>query len=612
LRVAASGFVRITGSIDHVYEDWRSGRHRVLEYKLTPPSPIHGDLMQVSAYALLHDRQHSTRPDVALFYLLPEHRVFEKSWNEVWNERDKVYDYIASLAAWESYDEHSRRGIKPPGDTSACAICPWAATCEARLGPKSEGEFVHDWEESAPGHEEPETAVRAPEPLDIDDDESEEEPTPAPSAASSRRAAAGEKGIVFGTAPGGATVVVPVSVLNTHVAVVGAAGSGKTWTAKVIAEEAIRNGVPVVAIDPQGDLVQFLALRSESDIPEAERPLYREFRERVEARIYTPGTSHGRRLSLNPIRLPDRAALRERFPDPVRRDEEERAIVDAIASNLVRLAGIGGDTEAQTSLLFQLLLSSLDSGVAGLADVVDRLRDPELAGVSDPDALIKKSEREKLARRLNSHVLGPAATLFEGGEPLDMAAMIRPSTAGKIPLNVIYLNALTSDAQKHFFVATLASEIYRWMVTQLDARGGTNLLFYIDEARDYIPAGSSTPPAKQPLIRLFTQGRKYGVGCLLCTQSPRSVDYNVFGNCSTKLIGRLEAAQDVERVREWFTTGSAPEWLAGRKGAEKGSFIGRFAEGGPAEGTLLTSRTLFSIHEGAWSPDRVEREVREV
>ena len=178
---------------------------------------------------------------------------------------------------------------------------------------------------------------------------------------------------------------------------------------------------------------------------------------------------------------------------------------------------------------------------------------------------------------------------------------------------MIYLNALADDDQKHFFVAALAAEVYRWMITSLDAasRAGPSLLFYLDEARDFIPAGTAKPPAKGPLIRLFTQGRKYGVACLLCTQSPRSVDYNVFGNCSTKLVGRLESAQDLERVAEWFTTeGPAPPWLAGRKGAEAGSFVGRWPRIAPAlEGQAFRSRPLFSLHEGAWSPDRLEREV---
>src|SRR5262249_10124901 len=157
---------------------------------------------------------------------------------------------------------------------------------------------------------------------------------------------------------------------------------------------------------------------------------------------------------------------------------------------------------------------------------------------------------EKLARKLNTLVEGPASRLFQGGTRLDFTELNRPSRPGGVPLNVVYLNALSSDHEKNFFLASLATELYRWMITSApDSPSGVNLPFDIDEARDWIPAGGRMPPAKQPLIRLFTQGRKYGVGCLLCTQSPRSVDYNVFGNTSTKFVGRLEASQDVDRVR---------------------------------------------------------------
>ncbi len=85
----------------------------------------------------------------------------------------------------------------------------------------------------------------------------------------------------------------------------------------------------------------------------------------------------------------------------------------------------------------------------------------------------------------------------------------------------------------------------------------------------------------------------------------------LFGNCSTKLVGRLESAQDLERVSEWFATEGrpAPSWLSGRKGAEAGSFVARWPGMLPAlEGQPFRSRPLFSLHEGAWSPDRLARE----
>ena len=31
-------------------------------------------------------------------------------------------------------------------------------------------------------------------------------------------------------------------------------------------------------------------------------------------------------------------------------------------------------------------------------------------------------------------------------------------------MNILYVNALTDDDQKHFFIAALAAEIYHWMI----------------------------------------------------------------------------------------------------------------------------------------------------
>jgi hypothetical protein len=54
-----------------------------------------------------------------------------------------------------------------------------------------------------------------------------------------------------------------------------------------------------------------------------------------------------------------------------------------------------------------------------------------------------------------------------------------------------------------------------------------------------------------------------------------------------------------------------PEWVADRKGAERGTFVGRWpAIASSVEGRVFKSRELFSMHEGAWTPDRLEREVR--
>ena len=211
------------------------------------------------------------------------------------------------------------------------------------------------------------------------------------------------------------------------------------------------------------------------------------------------------------------------------------------ASQLVGLAKVGGEEDSQQTFLLQLL-RRLTPATAEAAEVdlaPDRRRrsaTPRRSGWTTPTSSSRRrSGRSWPASSTACCTARPPASTA-AGPALDLDALCRAEAPGKTPLNVIYLNALADDDQKHFFVAALAAEVYRWMVTSLDpSRAGPSLLFYLDEARDYIPAGTAKPPAKAPLIRLFTQGRKYGVACLLCTQSPRSVDYNVFGNCSTKL-----------------------------------------------------------------------------
>jgi hypothetical protein len=321
--------VHVTGILDYVFFDWRAGGHRIIDYKLTPAHEPTGDLFQVGLYALMHNLQHHTQPSVGVLYLHPHRLMAEMPWEQVYESRHKVFDLLASMADWIDYDETSGRGLKPRGEPTACAHCKWDRDnqCARRLGPKHEGRRHHHWSDAPAGAGrpvEPRITVRAVEgeaasPADIVVHVIAEAATPrvarhattptAPKPDPSTMSPPTPDDLRIGAVGlDGLPVGLPLAALPTHVAVVGAAGSGKTWMAKVVAEEAVRLGVPVLAIDPQGDLVQFLRPSIRLDgLSLADQDACREFLARVEPRVWTPGTNHGRRLTLEPLRLPTRA-----------------------------------------------------------------------------------------------------------------------------------------------------------------------------------------------------------------------------------------------------------------------------------------------------------------
>ena len=68
----------------------------------------------------------------------------------------------------------------------------------------------------------------------------------------------------------GARLELDPADLLTHGLIVGMTGSGKTGLAVVLLEELLRQGVPVIAIDPKGDLGNLLLLFDGLDAPSLE------------------------------------------------------------------------------------------------------------------------------------------------------------------------------------------------------------------------------------------------------------------------------------------------------------------------------------------------------
>jgi DNA helicase HerA-like ATPase len=101
---------------------------------------------------------------------------------------------------------------------------------------------------------------------------------------------------------------------------------------------------------------------------------------------------------------------------------------------------------------------------------------------------------------------------------------------------------LGSPKAQQIFVGQLTQAYFAWAKKR--PTNHPQGLLVIDEAKEFAPALKTTP-AKTALIRFASQARKYGLGLILATQEPKSVDNQIIGNCNTQFFGRLSSPTSI-------------------------------------------------------------------
>jgi hypothetical protein len=365
--------------------------------------------------------------------------------------------------------------------------------------------------------------------------------------------------------------------LVTHAVCVGMTGSGKTGLCLNLIEEAAIDGVPVIAIDPKGDLgnllLTFPGLSSEDfepwiDPDEARRAgrdpkayaaeeakrwkeglaqwgqdgaRIKKLRESAEFAIYTPGSRAGTPVSILSSFAAPPAAARE--------DSElvaERAA--GTATSLIALAGIDAPPRSREhTILATLLASSWREGKdLDLSSLIQQLQTPpfQKVGVVDLESFFPAKERFELAMKLNGLLAAPGFEQWLEGASLDPATLIY--TADGRPRVAIFSIAHLGDAERMFFVSLLLNNVVSWMRRQTGT-ASLRAILYMDEIMGYFPPVAN-PPSKQPLLTILKQGRAFGIGAVLATQNPVDLDYKGLANTGTWFLGRLQTDRDKQRV----------------------------------------------------------------
>ncbi|WP_457562392.1 helicase HerA domain-containing protein [Caminibacter pacificus] len=379
--------------------------------------------------------------------------------------------------------------------------------------------------------------------------------------------------------------------LTTHAIIIGMTGSGKTGLGIDLIEEAAIDNIPVLVIDPKGDMgnlcLAFPEMKPEDfkpwidestaqakgmsvdELAEKTAKMWKEGIEsfhqdldrvkryaEVDKTIYTPGSTAGVSVNI----LGSFEAPGEEVVDDV---DLFASLINSSVSSILSLIGIDADPVSSKE---HLLISNIfyyfwSKGQSlSLEELIGYITNPpfEKIGVMPLKTFYPQKERLELAMKFNNVLSSVGFSTWISGEPLDIGKMLYDKN-GKAKI-AIFSIAHLSDNERMFFVTLLLNRFISWMRRQ---RGSFSLkaMLYMDEIFGYFPP-SKNPPSKEPMLLLLKQARAFGIGVVLSTQNPVDIDYKGLSNIGTWFVGKLQTKQDIEKVVDSLSDGEDKKEVA--------------------------------------------------
>jgi DNA helicase HerA-like ATPase len=275
---------------------------------------------------------------------------------------------------------------------------------------------------------------------------------------------------------------------------------------------------------------------SNEDIQKAEN-----YHKNTQVTVWTPGREAGNPINLEP--LPDLSAVAHDADELNQATDMARdALQDIVASG-----------QSQTAILKRGVLKAAltyfaKQGGGRLTDFVELLVDLPLEAGGGISEAGKKADA--MADALKAEIVNNVL-LHQVGSALDPAVLFGlDNTNTKTRISIINFVGLVGLGTQQQFLNQLFMSLFTWIKKNpapkdRPLRG----LLVVDEAKDFVPSLGSTP-CKMSLIRLAGQARKYGLGLILATQAPKSIDHNIIANCSTQFYGRANSPAAIDVIKE--------------------------------------------------------------
>lgn len=378
--------------------------------------------------------------------------------------------------------------------------------------------------------------------------------------------------------------------LTTHAVVLGMTGSGKTGLCVTLLEEAVLDQIPVIVIDPKGDitnlLLSFPDLQPQSFLPwinlseaaqagmspeQYAQDVAQRWREGLESwgiggqrvanfkdnayfNIYTPGSDAGLPISI----LAAMTAPREGWAG---HEEYHREHIRALTTAILTLIGYKPNPvkDREHVLIANIFEYAWRNGIdLSMQDIILQVQKPPFSklGVFDMETFFPEKDRFKLAMELNNIIASPSFQSWLQGEPLDFQNLLYVQTPNgpKPRVNIFYVAHLSEEERS--FIITLILESILMGMNSMRGTSSLRALVYFDEVFGHFPPHPRNPPTKDPLLRLLKQARAFGIGVVLATQNPGDLDYKGLSNAGTWFIGRLQTENDKKRVLDGLSSAS--------------------------------------------------------
>jgi len=293
----------------------------------------------------------------------------------------------------------------------------------------------------------------------------------------------------------------PKKLTNQHILIVGTTGAGKTQTASAFIDSLCEHDVPAIIFDFQGEYMD-AELRDSGG---------QTFLERTEARVVD--ASDG--IPINPFEVPmDRLTNKK---------QNYQKVVYQVAASLKRIFGLGDIQHAELRDAI-----SQAYAVKGFISGKKETWENDPPSIADVWSILKEKEKVGSAtvRNLNLRIEPLFATgIFQDeGDDLTFNDILGHTT-------IIRLSNLATPELMVAVSRFMLQKIYSDML----AKGPTNkirVFAVIDEAHKL--------SYDETLTELVREARKYGVGLLLASQSPKDFDRVAFDLVGTKIALHLE------------------------------------------------------------------------